>query len=481
MSSQSAAALDTLLAKTVDALTESQDIPRLGIQVSLTPGRHWLFHPRLLNMRWWWDELVEQADLVRVLLIRAWAHDWHDSALDSLTKSRAALAPQVSEHIVTTRRLRNQDTLDVITKLFSLREKIAWLVYELSNISWNISIPPRRVGYNTVRDKLKQAATLHSSDVHLHQLRALFLSLSDEDMEALFEFRHGLVHRIGVDIDDSPEPLFIEVEPGKWDTIPMGKTRARYLLHLALHAWRQLAKGMREMTRIPLPTEYLRLYSLPVLEGTKPTQLDAIHAGIRLRTEFGDMIIRCMKRCTGFKSRLALPYFVNEDDRDLMIRLGDEIKDKMLKAVPEFAPERGSGTFKCVLTSNESRSSTIVDTYLTSTYAAERHVSAATAVVERLNDEFSGEKVDFVTHDHYIQNAQPFCCWPAVVQQRLIRLIDGDSSPPIALSETHPSGDSTCTLHIVFPTGEQEETNRILNVKSTQHFAFLIRRESTTK
>ena len=60
-----------VLGQLLENLTASDEIPSLGIEVHLHPGEHWLFHPRLANLRWWWDEIVTYGKIVRELVINA--------------------------------------------------------------------------------------------------------------------------------------------------------------------------------------------------------------------------------------------------------------------------------------------------------------------------------------------------------------------------------------------------------------------------
>jgi hypothetical protein len=443
-----------LLAGVISKVSTDESVPVLGINISLRPGECWLFHPRLANLRWWWDEIVTYSDALRDLIIKAWASYIHEQCfLVLLPKVRDdAYRQSLLRYCFQLRKRRTHDIADATAKLFSLREKTAWLAYELSGIYWNVRMETRRVSFHSVLDELSKVEKKYPRDSRLKELKHALERFSDENIEVLFEFRNSFVHRIGVALDDPTPPLMIETEPERWDSVPTGRIRSRYFLHLILHAWQCGIGCLKELAAMPSPAEFLCIESQPQEDRKLPSLLNYTHSGVRIGTRFGILKIRCMKECRGFLGELWLDPPLDKSEATILT-LGDEISDIFINCMPDYEPERHRGHVKILNIGDKDRLFKVTF-LLTTEFAAEQRKTVGQRTVDIATSELKNSQIERIsTEDLDLSKIYPTCDWPSDVRQSYARLLREGRPSTLAIWKPATSGKRT-KLHVCFRSSQ---------------------------
>src|SRR2546430_13536632 len=77
-------AFASALSELTNEIVTTNAVPHLGLEIELLPGEYWIFQPAWFNLRWWWDEIITQAELLYQLITQLTSFYLHKRALETL-------------------------------------------------------------------------------------------------------------------------------------------------------------------------------------------------------------------------------------------------------------------------------------------------------------------------------------------------------------------------------------------------------------
>ncbi len=315
-------------------------IPTLGISMEKVPGEYWFFNPRLFNLSSWWEEVIAYSTIIHQSIVSYRAHDIHLTTLQP-ERSTSSLSPYLNRIEFE----RNCQLENAMLRLFAFREKVAWIVYELIG-HVHKPIDFRNVSYSRVKGILSQMKSAPSgiADEALNEMRDIFQKFDSASARKLFEFRHGITHRISLRPDRQLPPLIVSTGSSTWDTVEMGLYRFRFFDHSTAYLWNEFATLTRRLAQLYLPWITFRM-KLTADLTKKKSLIDLLHTGIGIHLQTGDLIVRCGENCRGWWGNMTLTKAFRErgdkDKKDVI----DEVKRVFLENIPLAVGEKKNGRF----------------------------------------------------------------------------------------------------------------------------------------
>jgi hypothetical protein len=402
--------------------------PRLDLNLQLVPGEYWLFHPSWFNVRWWWQELLTAATQSRATIIRLGAYYVHERTLRVYARNNRGRGRAFREHLAATTTTRESLMELSSMRLFALREKVAWLAYEIACALTKIYLKPHRVGYLSVCRALKQIPPGTEHFATIDKLKKILSFLGDEDMRELFDFRHGYVHRLRPRVGIQQPVLLQQREPGVWDSIKTDAIASRRVVHAAAHAWVRLLHAIEVLAEVDLPPTGILVSS----RRKKPRRhLDpwfGVHSKVSLHTDYGSVRISCMRECRGFKAELSLAQRL-EPKSEQASHLLECMSDLLLKVIPCFELEKYGGHIKGFVLDSPNGQNALL--FLTSDEAA---TPLASTVVERygvvLADQLNRTAlVGLAEAEQIVRDGEQFHDWPVEAKEVLVTILRGEEPP----------------------------------------------------
>jgi hypothetical protein len=439
-------------------------VPNLGIDIRLIPGQYWFFHPGWSNLRWWWEEIIQFASNIRDPILELEACYVHLRAIEeSVRRKGSPVTPAISSYMEGIARKQNLLIENLCSRLYSFREKIAWLTYELFSAVCAIYLPCHKVTYRAVRKQLKTAKAPEEHALLTSRFSDAMNSLDDEHVRTLFQFRHGFIHRIGPRVDSEESPLFIARSQNAWDSVRLGRVRSRQLVHLISHVWRIFVRISREIARVPIASVDFACHSAPDDDLEKFDFAFGIHSGVATETPFGNLTIECMRECPGFKAILRPTNKVDLSDLERSDGVMRAVAKTLLQLVPDCEAEKYHGHLKSMIIHTEDKSDNLLVTTLTENLAApygytaaERALEAAAPGPGKMNLWVTREVVEGVV----LQEKE---AWPEAAKQALLEMMKG-LSPSASMIKEESMPNTPLRRHVVFraaPRGELESLDGI--------------------
>lgn len=402
-------------------------MPRLGVTTALVPGECWFFEPGWFNLKWRWDEITVSAQTARNSLIKLGAYYVHERVLGDFYIQELA-SPSIAElghHLAQVRQVRSSLLEVVCSRLFALREKVAWVIYEIMTSHLGTYIPPTRVGYTSVRRELESTITSGRGNVALiSTLRDILAGLNDAHVQELYRFRHGYVHQLRPYMGPEQPSLLVQIRKGVWDSLKMGHLRTRFVVHLASHTWLRLVMAIRALANVPLPRIGLTFHTAPQTVTELPYWF-GVHSGIGGDTRDGRVVVTCMRECRGFKAVLRLNPRVKVRTRKLR-DWQRMVSDILLRCIPYFEPEKHSGTVKFLVLPK--KNATLLVALLTKQPAAE-------PLLRTHGEEFGewagqqgvegGVPLERDDIERLVRESEELGSWPEVAREAMINVILG--------------------------------------------------------
>jgi hypothetical protein len=156
---------DYAISKTAENLAAC--VPTLGVSLKMVRGHYYFFHPGWFNIRWWWEEIIDYAEQARASLIDLQSHYIHQRALEDLKPGSRTERQLLANDLEDTLRTMSSQMEEVASKFFNLREKIAWLIYEMLRLTDNIYMQRWKVTYSTIARLISSTHQVHASDSDL--------------------------------------------------------------------------------------------------------------------------------------------------------------------------------------------------------------------------------------------------------------------------------------------------------------------------
>lgn len=266
-------------------------VPQLGITCKVMPGKYWFFSPTWFNLKHRWQDVIDSASLIHRTL--CWLHTY--DSIERLGRSEKFERLSDIGRLEKTYHMEN-----AIVRLYALREKISWIIYDL--LFKELALESKTtlsLSYHRLKSTLPHIfdfATL-TQDI-LTQLKDIIDSFDSPEAEKLFEFRHGLTHRktYGVEI---PDPQFLVVKSGQLpilDLMDTARYRYRYPKHLALSVWERFINSTRRFAKLPIPWPDFQL-AVEDIQVKKDVEY-LVHQGLGIEIpHLGRVRIHCTGNC----------------------------------------------------------------------------------------------------------------------------------------------------------------------------------------
>lgn len=319
-------------------------LPTVGVKVELARGKTWFFEPRAYNAVWWWRDILRCQGDVRPQLVNAWALHIHLNFLQSHflpllkvgdKKVRAAI-DAYRRHV---RRRRDDALISVGLQLFSMREKLGWLIRETVGTFFSFHMPAHRVGFLTVLSGLAKLIKKNPGSTELARYYAALAPLDSDEVRRLMQMRHGFTHRLRPRFDDVEIPLMVQDADGLWDSASQLKTYARHILHAATRTWTLLVDALREIARSDL-VSHLDVQIRQ--QKDEPRLLPYhLHLGRKVRVADGFAVVRCLRRCRGFAAEMAIPAGLSRET--IKKNYVEPLSATLRETVSPYDPEKHGG------------------------------------------------------------------------------------------------------------------------------------------
>ena len=198
-------------------------------------------------------------------------------------------------------------------------------MFEIVNVSSELRIPPKRVGYSSVLRALRTSPTAIEPSKRGRVIKSLE-KLDEKDAKALIAFRHNVTHWLQPRIEKEQPPLMLQYANGTWDSQSPSPTHARRLLHCATWMWLRCVEAVREIAVSNLlPHLATTVRPKHARESHLPIRL---HKGLTLRANGHHVNVRCMSECQGVIGELFLDK--NIDDKNQAFTILSEVLKKCL-------------------------------------------------------------------------------------------------------------------------------------------------------
>ncbi|MCG2710338.1 MAG: hypothetical protein L6246_08505 [Thermodesulfovibrionales bacterium] len=443
--------LGLVLDNLIDDFSNKEETPHLCIELFSEPGEYWFFHPGLFNLKWWWNEIMIYSDVIRDSIIKSKAFYVHEKSLErlieekNLFKKKDDVLKKYCEEIVCKKGAFIEDS---VSRLFSLREKIAWIIYEIISSEFNFKIDQRNISFRNIRRKILELEKKYKNNDLLKNLKIIIADMNNEHINELFEFRHAFIHKFSPKYDTEQPPLVLASE-NEWDSLPLGTIRSRYLLHLISFTWKKLIKASNSLAKLNIgPTSFkLTVEDDPSLKTS--SMVDILHTGLGTITDLGKIIVRCMKRCRGYKSEFEVNSDIDLNIKENMLKIVRHIQDIMLKIIPDFEPESKKGVFKFIC----DKSSKMIITFLTLTYSESNKtfVQEGIQLVDKDLDNPNLEKEWFTVDELSKIEVEELKDWPKDVVETLINTLKKKYEGPKSIRMDY-TNKNQIKYHLIFPS-----------------------------
>lgn len=457
---ESARALRTLIRRIDTGQQIHGPTPGLSLEIKKVPGEYWVFQPGWFNLQWWWDEIKTSAELARTSLMKLQAFYAHERMLEQKYLNKPGFKPSkaLSKHIAQVSRTRSGLDEEIATRLFSLREKIAWLIYEVSSSLFSIYLQPWRVSYTSVKREVEKVATGNEWSDLLAALKHTLANLDNEQVSSFFAFRHGYVHRIRPKAGSEQPLLLLQMERNSWDALEGGPIRTRRIVHLASYTWLRIIKCIQMLANLPLPAFGVEAHA--DITNTKPMDhVAGVHNGIGVKLDNGELIVSCMKECRGFKA-----WFTPDSDSlppepgsaeavDYLKNIWEIIE----KVIPFFEPERHGGVVKQITfhtPDNQQQHLFLVTQNEAADPITESLTQRAISRIKKEIDE--GLEVFWADPAEGLRLVEETSAWPEETRKAVIGAIDGTGTDRIPLTRQFP-GSQKIIYHVVFRSPSKDD------------------------
>lgn len=435
--------------------------PRLMVSTALEPGEYWLFQPGWLNIRWWWEEITVYADITRGSLIKLGAYYVHERTLETMYVNNREFhrTHNFNTHLASVERTTSRLFEEVAHRLFALREKVSWLIYEVISSLFPIYIESWRVGFNTVRRKIENIQSQGEHAATLMAMQEILAKLDDEEIQAFFSFRHGYVHRIRPRPGYEQPLLLLQVEKGLWDSVKRGNLRSRRLVHLAAHTWLRIVMATRTLANVALPPVGVVSHSETAGFSDQFNPWFGLHSEIGIETQHGKLLVSCMKECRGFKAwfipneKLQPKGLGSPEDNPVLKTVCETVK----RLVPFFEPEKYAGVFKHTILNSDGPQLHLV--LLTQDEAA---TPLAETVIERYGKipktdlAERGSLVDRAELERLLPSIEQTRQWPDESRRAFLETITGTNPYHLPIANVRPNGQDI-VYHITFRAQCEED------------------------
>ena len=330
----------SVLHEFVDGYSEdiSPYIPRLHLSIQGAPGEYLFFHPGPHNARWRWRELAAFAHGIEYSLLAMRAHHGFIAGFRDLGGERQkAVATELSEAT-----FQRDYLLDnAISRLYSIRERVAWLVYELLSPCIEKPWKYTKVSFYKIHSLVNAVRTVPAtcSDYlsldDITRLTAVIRGFDNADTARLFEVRNNLTHRLRLTPESSPDPIIHFKGAGQgWDIPQVGAHQYRYYDHLSFAVWTQFITQIGELSNAVDWSRSGLSIAVSKPDRRPDFQMVAHKNGFGVKGKRWDIIVRCMKQCRGYRSDVILKKPLNPtSDKTVLEKLGDEITELVIKSV----------------------------------------------------------------------------------------------------------------------------------------------------
>jgi hypothetical protein len=454
--SRNGSKLSDELKRLLERMGSDAPTPDLSIDITLVPGEYWVFQPGWFNLRWWWEEIKTSAELTRSSLLKLQAYYVHECTLRTLVSTMPDFrSPEkLSKHLSEVLNTRSDLTEQVATRLFSLREKLAWIVYEIISSLSSIYLEPWNVSYTRVRKKLDNLTVDADQAAFLLPLKKAMSALNDADnanIREFFNFRHGYVHHIRPQTDAEQPLLLLQKEKHLWDSLPTGAIRTRRVVHLASFMWLRLITAIQEVATASLPACGLNI----IAKITKADVFDpllSLHSGAGFKFEYGEIVIKCMKECRGFLAwftpspdLVSLDYETAQGKNCL-----NRVWEIMKEVIPPFEPEKHRGVLKYQILQNDNDRRHLL--LLTEGKAAD---PLSESVVEQsrkramMDIARSGVSIDFSEMERLLLELEETKTWPEEARKGFMNTLRKVPVYGVPVTRQNPEG-GLVAHHVIF-------------------------------
>jgi hypothetical protein len=450
-----------------ELLTEVIDsMPSMRITMSIMPGEYWFFHPGWFNLRWWWEELIGYTDTVQEAIVHILVQYVHlceiSQTLTFLSKKHKLIYRKLwndrsfREYYQEQTKMRDRYIDDAATRLFSLREKISWLCFCALGATCGITAHPHKVSFYQMLDAVRNVAPPLDFKHLITQIRNSLERLDKDDFRNLMRIRHAIVHRSRAALDETPSPMILPLDRNTWDSIDLGGSGLREMVHLIITSWSLILQSLRELGRAAWPTLPFRL-EVPADSDLVPDlksvvgRIQLVHLGAGVRCDEGQIIIKCMKHCDGFVGQFDIAPGQDFNDPVTRQKIHERSTKLMRTIIPEYEPERMASYSKCLYSIDSKYFIQLMrkeDEWIT------RH-ETATDFLERITEaqlEDPNYERRFFEPEEGLKLAKQTRNWPKKVRQIVVQDVipkGGSNNPPFVRQY---SRSRRAKYHVMFPT-----------------------------
>jgi len=310
-----------------DTLRDDPGIRHIGVHATVRPGRHWLFTPHAHNALLWWREVLTSQNEIRRSLVECWTLHMQRE-LGEYVRQIQPVLPPTRRRVNTIGQMRDTEVRHLASVLYSFREKIAWLLYEILSITSHLPIRRNRVGFSSVFGTLRTLLPAIMETSKRDRLIKSLQELDGEDAHAVVAFRHNVIHALRPRVDTEQPPLMLRQADGSWDSQSPSPIYARRILHCATWMWSTCVDAVREIAACDLlphvattvRTQEWRQSQLPI----------HLHHGLNIRADRHRINVRCMSQCQGVIGELFVDQKMDEKGRSVAFDILSRVLERCL-------------------------------------------------------------------------------------------------------------------------------------------------------